>query len=79
MSHTQEIDGPDRATRRAMTERRALRAIVASDGGVFTYGDAGFFGSLGGAGPSSGVIGLFSTGAGTGYSLVEGNGTARAF
>ncbi len=53
--------------------------LVASDGGVFNYGDAGFFGSLGGSVPAHQVIGLFSTSAGTGYTLVEGNGTASGF
>jgi hypothetical protein len=51
--------------------------LVAQDGGVFTFGQAPFAGSLGGSALS--IIGLFSTNAGAGYTLVEANGTAHAF
>jgi hypothetical protein len=51
--------------------------LVASDGGVFTFGRARFGGSLGGS--SLNVIGLFSTNGGNDYTLVEANGTAPAF
>jgi hypothetical protein len=51
--------------------------MVASDGGVFNFGLAPFAGSLGGSALS--VVGLFSTDAGGGYTLVEANGTAHTF
>ena len=43
--------------------------LVASDGGVFTFGDARFFGSLGGQRLTSPVIGLAPTKTGRGYRL----------
>jgi len=51
--------------------------LVARDGGVFAFGKARFAGSLGGSALS--IIGLFSTNAGDGYTLVEANGTAHPF
>jgi hypothetical protein len=51
--------------------------MVASDGGVFAFGRATFAGSLGGSALT--IIGLFSTNAGEGYTLVEANGTAHPF
>ena len=53
--------------------------LVASDGGVFSFGDAGFHGSLGGSQPVHSVIGMFFIGAGTGYTLVDTNGTSTKF
>jgi hypothetical protein len=51
--------------------------LLASDGGVFTFGRVPFAGSLGGS--SLSIIGLFSTNSGQGYTLVEANGTAHPF
>jgi hypothetical protein len=51
--------------------------LVAQDGGVFTFGQNPFAGSLGGS--SLDIIGLFSTNAGQGYTLVEAGGTAHSF
>jgi N-acetylmuramoyl-L-alanine amidase len=53
--------------------------MVARDGGVFTFGDAHFHGSLGGTRLPAPVIGMVATGDGGGYWLVLGNGTIRAF
>ena len=54
--------------------------MVASDGGVFTFGTR-FAGSLGanGGSPVRDIIGLFSTNGGNSYTLVEANGTAHPF
>jgi hypothetical protein len=53
--------------------------MVASDGGIFAFGDAAFYGS-GGTGPLPfGVIGMVPTRSGQGYWLVFGNGQVHAF
>jgi hypothetical protein len=52
--------------------------LVAQDGGVFSFGDAGFYGSLGGSGVDD-VIGMFPAADGHGYSVVEQDGKANAF
>ncbi len=49
--------------------------LVASDGGVFTFGDAGFYGSAGGTPLSSPVVGITPTPDGRGYRLVKSDGT----
>ena len=51
--------------------------LVASDGGVFTYGDASFYGSLGGTGSS--VSGLETSAAQAGYQLIETDHAAQSF
>ena len=48
--------------------------LVASDGGVFTYGDASFEGSLGGTHLNSPIVGMASTPDGQGYWLVAADG-----
>ena len=48
--------------------------LVASDGGVFGYGDASFFGSAGGSHLNSPVVGMASTPDGGGYHLVASDG-----
>ena len=48
--------------------------LVGSDGGVFTYGDAGFFGSAGGLHLTAPVVGMASTPDGGGYWLVGSDG-----
>ena len=57
--------------------------LVASDGGVFAYGSARFFGSLPGlpasAEPHSPVVSLVPTATGTGYYEVTANGDVYAF
>jgi hypothetical protein len=49
--------------------------LVAADGGVFTFGDAAFYGSEGGTPPSNPVVGMAATQAGHGYWLAT---TAKA-
>jgi hypothetical protein len=51
--------------------------LVASDGGLFAFGDAGFYGSMGGQHLNAGVVGIAS--AGTGYFLASGDGGVFAF
>ena len=46
--------------------------LVASDGGIFTFGDAAFYGSEGGAQLVAPVVGMASTPDGKGYWLVTG-------
>ena len=53
--------------------------LVAADGGVFAFGDAGFFGSLGGAYLSKPVVGMAATVDGLGYWLVAADGGVFAF
>ena len=53
--------------------------LVASDGGVFAFGDAGFAGSMGGVTLASPVTGIASTPDGKGYWFASANGTVFAF
>ena len=53
--------------------------LVASDGGVFAFGDAGFFGSTGALRLNRPVVGVASTPGGQGYWLVAGDGGVFAF
>ena len=52
---------------------------VASDGGVFTMGDAGFYGSTGGSPPASPVTGMMAAPGGGGYWLYGSDGSVYAF
>jgi hypothetical protein len=52
---------------------------VASDGGIFRFGDATFHGSLGDQPLNSSVVGLAPTRDGRGYWLAEDDGTVTAF
>ncbi len=47
--------------------------LVASDGGIFSFGDAAFFGSTGGIHLNQPVVGM-ATSAGSGYRLVASDG-----
>jgi hypothetical protein len=47
---------------------------VAADGGVFSYGDAGFHGSAGGGPLNAPVVGMTATPSGNGYWLVAADG-----
>ena len=47
---------------------------VASDGGVFSFGDAGFYGSMGGTPLNAPIVGMSSTPDGLGYWLVASDG-----
>jgi hypothetical protein len=48
--------------------------LVATDGGVFNYGSAGFFGSTGGLHLNAPMVGMASTPDGAGYWLVASDG-----
>ena len=48
--------------------------LVASDGGVFSYGDARFYGSAGGSPLNKPVVGMAATPDGGGYWLVASDG-----
>ncbi len=52
---------------------------AASDGGVFAFGDAGFYGSMGGTHLNSPVVGIAPTPDGRGYWLVGADGGVFAF
>ena len=53
--------------------------LVASDGGVFAYGDAGFHGSAGGLHLDAPVVGMAATPDGGGYWLVASDGGVFAY
>ena len=48
--------------------------LVASDGGIFTYGDAGFYGSTGAIRLNKPIVGMSVTPDGKGYTLVASDG-----
>ena len=48
--------------------------LVASDGGIFGYGDASFFGSTGGQHLNQPIVGMATTPSGKGYWLVASDG-----
>ena len=53
--------------------------LVASDGGVFSFGDAGFFGSMGGKPLDSPIVGMAADRATGGYWLVAADGGIFSF
>ena len=53
--------------------------VVAPDGGIFSFGDAAFFGSTGGLKLNSPILGLAATKAGQGYWLVAADGGIFSF
>jgi hypothetical protein len=53
--------------------------LVGSDGGVFAFGNAGFFGSMGGKPLNAPVVGIAATPDGNGYWLVGSDGGVFAF
>jgi hypothetical protein len=53
--------------------------FVGSDGGIFAYGGAGFFGSTGGMALNKPIVGMASTPDGNGYWLVASDGGIFAF
>ncbi len=53
--------------------------MISSDGGIFSYGDAAFFGSMGGRRLNAPVVGMASTADGNGYWLVASDGGIFAF
>ena len=53
--------------------------LVASDGGIFAFGDAGFFGSTGGSTLNKPIVGMAATPDGKGYWLVASDGGIFGF
>ncbi len=53
--------------------------FVSADGGIFAFGDAGFFGSMGGTPLNKPVVGMAATPDGQGYWLVASDGGIFAF
>jgi hypothetical protein len=53
--------------------------LVASDGGIFTFGDAAFHGSTGGIALNQPVVGMATTPDGGGYTLVASDGGIFTF
>src|SRR5438552_4785899 len=53
--------------------------LLASDGGVFAFGDAPFFGSLGGVRLSQPVVAMVATPSGNGYWMVTADGQVFSF
>ena len=53
--------------------------LVASDGGVFSFGDATYYGSMGGKKLNAPVVGMVSTPDGKGYGLVASDGGVFSF
>jgi len=53
--------------------------LVASDGGIFAFGDAGFFGSTGGMRLNQPIVGMAATPSGNGYWLVATDGGMFTF
>ncbi|MGH8297027.1 MAG: hypothetical protein ACRETZ_16255, partial [Steroidobacteraceae bacterium] len=53
--------------------------LAASDGGIFTFGDAGFFGSTGAQRLNAPIVGMAATGDGQGYWLVASDGGIFTF
>ena len=52
---------------------------MAADGGIFTFGDAQFYGSTGNADLPGGIVGMASDPAGTGYWLAGFDGSVYSF
>ena len=53
--------------------------MVASDGGIFSFGDAQFFGSMGGQPLNQPVVGMAATPTGYGYWMVASDGGIFSF
>jgi hypothetical protein len=53
--------------------------MVASDGGIFSFGDAGFYGSTGAISLNKPIVGMARISDGTGYWLVASDGGIFAF
>jgi hypothetical protein len=68
---------PGRAA--AAGEGQAAYWEVGSDGGVFSFGSAGFYGSMGGHRLAAPVVGIAPTSDGRGYWLVASDGGVFAF
>ena len=51
--------------------------LVASDGGIFTFGDTGFYRSPGGTKLNAPVVGIATSPDGAGYTLAAADGGGR--
>jgi 3D (Asp-Asp-Asp) domain-containing protein len=69
----------DRVVALATTPSGAGYWLGAADGGVFAFGDARFFGSMGGQRLSAPIVGMAATPTGAGYWLVGADGGVFAF
>jgi BclA C-terminal domain/Collagen triple helix repeat (20 copies) len=67
------------ATQVAMVNNGSGYWLVASDGGVFTYGSAQFYGSMAGRHLNSPITGIVASASGKGYWLVGKDGGVFAF
>jgi hypothetical protein len=63
----------------ARTTSRAGYWMVATDGGIFSFGDARFLGSMGGRPLNRPVVGMSPTPSGNGYWMVASDGGVFAF
>ncbi|MDA8385398.1 MAG: Ig-like domain-containing protein [Actinomycetota bacterium] len=63
----------------AFSAPRAGYWLVAADGGVFSFGDASFYGSMGNKALNKPVVGIASTPDGKGYWLVAADGGVFSF
>ena len=61
------------------TDKVSAYWLVASDGGVFSFGGAGFYGSTGGIHLNKPIVGMAGTADGRGYWLVASDGGIFAF
>ena len=73
-------DRPEQADRRHGADpRRQGYWLVASDGGIFAFGDAAFYGSTGAIALNKPIVGMAPTPDGRGYWLVASDGGIFAF
>ena len=74
-------DASEPADRRHGARRRSGRGywLVASDGGIFTFGDAKFYGSTGAMRLNQPIVGMAPTPSGRGYWLVASDGGIFSF
>ncbi|MGB7053274.1 MAG: hypothetical protein WBG41_17040 [Acidimicrobiales bacterium] len=76
---------PNTSTLQPLLEETTLPSMgqgfeaTATDGGVFAYGDAGFYGSMGGHHLDAPIVGMATTSDGGGYWLVAADGGVFAF
>ena len=71
-----KVCGPVKATGGST---KAGYRLAAADGGVFAFGDAGYFGSMGGTTLNRPIVGMAATPSGDGYWLVASDGGVFAF
>ena len=84
---TQSVDSDDQVIYRAVPASGGVTTVapaagyreVGADGGIFAFGDAGFYGSMAGQGLSQPIVGIASTPDGQGYWEVGADGGIFAF